>query len=390
MTSFERLVASDPQRAGVVAPRDLDAMITRVVAQKYAHVLSWRAFKARVFAGFSASCAAMAVATYALAGAGPSLERLSFAASAVTMAAPAAQKYTSAQTGVGNASAQTGTVHAAARLLSGAISASVSSLASFTVTAPSSARDTVSLLANALGVTLNSPVASARTGLGEPYMWTARGENGAVAKVLRVGGVNLFSYQAQPADQTAGAATGLHAAALAQRALDIVHALGITDTGVPVVGTGTPIRPGAPTNVVVPILINAHWSNLSDDFVLDARGRVIAARGALFSLGPPVGYPLISPRAAASRISFQAAFFAHELSASSGVAVNPAAPLPVGTIRLTQAATQYRILVDAQGVAHALPIYQYRGTSGSREVVLDAVAIDPRYLVYEVHGSGGP
>jgi hypothetical protein len=393
MTSFERLVASDPQRAGAYAPRDFDAMITRVLAQPYARVLSWRAFKARVLAGFTASCAVMAGATYALAGAGPPLLRLTFAAAPVK----AAQAPTYATTLTGS-----GFVASMPRLLAGAISTTAPSLAAFTVTAPSSERDAVATLAHAIGVSLAAPVAKVPAPPGTHNEWTARGEPGMEAIFVRVGGVDLWGYEPLLSTETPSAPSGVAAppsaprglsgAALAQRALNIVHALGTLDTGVPIVGTGATFVPGAPTKVVVPILIDERWSNLSDQLLLDARGRVISALGVMFSLGPPVAYPLISPRAAASHASAQAAIFAHEVTPLGWPGYEPSgASLATGALRLTQSTAQYRILVDARGVAHALPIYQYVGRSStSREVVLDALAIDPRFLAYEVHGSVGP
>ena len=390
MTSFERLVASDPQRAGAYAPRDLDAMISRVLAQPVARVLSWRAFKARVLAGFTASCAVMAAATYALAGAGPSLARLTFAAAPVKASVAPTFAATATVTG-------TGEVAAAPKLLTGAISSAVPSLAAYSVTTPSSEHDVVATLAAALGVTLGPP----RTVIVAPpaarQEWTTRVERGTEAIIVRVGGVDLWDYgpvlsaqsPALPPVVAAPNAPGtLGAPALAQRALDIVRALGTYDTGVPIVGAGTFVR-GEPTNVVVPILVNGHWSNLTDNFVLDARGRVFSARGVMFSLGPPVNYPNISPRAAVAHVSAQAAIFAHGVTSWGWPGYQPSgSALPTGTLHLIQSSAQYRLLVDAGGVAHALPIYQYVGrSSGAREVVVDALAIDPRYLVYEVHGS---
>ena len=390
MTPFERLVASDPSRDIGYAPRDLDAMLARVVAQPYARVLSWRAFKARVLAGFTTSCAVMAAATYALAGVGPPLVRLTFAAAPAPMAAPAPTYATSQKVTVTGS----GFVASAPTLLARRISTTVPSLATFTVMAPPSERDAVATLARALGVTLGTPRAIVVAPPGA-HEWTARGVGGTEAFFARVGGVDLWLYgpvlsagmPSAPAEATS--LGGLSKAEISQRALAIVHALGTFDTGVPVVGGGAAFVRGAPTTVVVPILIDGHWSNLSDTVMLDARGRVISARGAMFSLGPPTSYPLISPRAAASHVGEQAAIFAHGLTPlgwpgyeSSGAA------LPTGTLRLSQSIAQYRILVDAHGVGHALPIYQYVGRSnGSREVVLDALAINPRYLVYEVHGN---
>ena len=392
MTSFERLVASDPQRDGAYGPRDLDAMISRVLTHPYARVLSWRAFKARILAGFTASCAVMAAAIYALAGAGPSLVRLTFAASApnfTNTATAAPQKYATTVTGSG---------FAAPRYVAGDLTSASPSLAAFTVTAPSSQRDAVATLASALGVKLGPPKAEA-TAPGAPPVWRARGENGKEALFASVGGVQLWGYLPGLYAQTPSAQGGvaprasgsLSAAALAQRALDIVHALGTFDTGTPVVGTGGTFVRGEPTNVVVPILIGGHWSNLTDGFLLDASGRVISATGAMFALGPPVTYPLISPRAAVSRISEQAAIFAHAVTPLGRLGSAPTGvPLATGA-RLSTSSAQYRILVDAQGVGHALPIYQYVGRSANaREVVLDALAIDPRYLIYQVHGGPGP
>ena len=391
MTSFERLVASDPQRDGAYAPRDLDAMISRVLAHPYARVLSWRAFKARILAGFTASCAVMAAAIYGLAGAGPSLVRLTFAAAAPVNAATAApQKYATTATGAG---------YAAPRYVAGDVTTSTPSLAAFTVTAPSSLDDAVAALAGALGVRLGRPRAEV-TPPGAPPTWTARGENGKEALVVRVGGVQLWGYlpglyaQTPSAPSGAGAprtSGGLSAAALAQRALDIVHALGTFDTGAPVVGTGGTFVRGEPTNVVVPIRIDGHWSNLTDGFFLDGSGRVISASGAMFSLGPPITYPLVSPRAAVAHISEQAAIFAHAVTPLGRLGYVPTGvPLTTGA-RLSTSSAQYRILVDAKGVGHALPIYQYVGRSAdTREVVLDALAIDPRYLVYQVYGGATP
>ena len=391
MTSFERLVASDPQREGAYVPRDLDAMVSRVLSHPYARVLSWRAFKARILAGFTASCAVMAAAIYALAGAGPSLVRLTFAAAApnFTNAAAAPQKY---------ATTATGTSVAAPRYVAGDLTSASPSLAAFTVTPPSSQRDAVATLASALGVRLGSPKAEA-TAPGAPPVWRTHGENGKEAVFASVGGVQLWGYlpvlsvgtPSAPGGVAPSASGGLSATALAQRALDIVHALGTFDTGTPVVGTGGTFVRGEPTNVVVPILIGGHWSNLTDGFLLDASGHVISATGAMFALGPPVTYPLISPRAAVSHISEQAGIFAHAVTPLGRLGYVPTgAPLSTGA-RLSRSSAQYRILVDAQGVGHALPIYQYVGRSANaREVVLDALAIDPRYLIYQVHGSTGP
>ena len=396
MTSFERLVASDPQRDGAYAPSDLDAMISRVMSQPYARVLSWRAFKARVLAGFTTSCAVMAAATYALAGAGPPLVRLTFAASAPANAAPAApQKYATTMTG-------SGFVVSLPHYLAGDISTTVPSLAAFTVTAPSRPRDAVATLAHALGVTLGPPDAIV-TPPSAPHEWKARGEHSMEALFARVGGVEWWNYGPVLSVAATSAPSGvayappsasrsLRAAALAQRALDIVHALGTFDTGVPVVGTGGTFVRGQPTNVVVPILIDGHWSNLTDVVFLDPRGRVISARGVMFSLGPPVSYPLISPRVAASHVSAQAVIFAHGVTPLGWPGYETSgAPLPTGTFRLTQSSAQYRILVDFHGVAHALPIYQYVGQSANaHQVVVDALAIDPHFLIYQVHGNGSP
>ena len=390
MTSFERLVASDPSRDDAYAPRDFDAMLARVIAQPYARVTSWRAFKARVLTGFTTSCAVMAAATYALAGAGPPLVRLTFAAAPASMAAPAPTYATSQKvtvTGSGFASA-------APTLLARRISTTVPSLATFTVMAPPSERDAVATLASALGVTLGAPRAIIVAPPGA-HEWTARGEGASEAFFARVGGVDLWLYgpglsaglpSAPPEATSRG---GLSKVEIVQRALEIVHALGTLNTGVPVVGGGAAFVRGTPTTVVVPILIDGHWSNLSDTVMLDGRGRVISARGAMFSLGPPASYPLISPRAAVSHASEQAAIFAHAVTPLGWSGTEPSgAALPTGALRLSQSIAQYRILVDAHGVGHALPIYQYVGqTNGSRAVVLDALAINPRYLVYEVHGT---
>ena len=392
MTSFERLVANDPSRGAPYAPRDLDAMISRVVALPYARVLSWRAFKARVLAGFATSCAVMAAATYALAGAGPPLVRLAFAAAPVK-AASAAPQYAVAVTSSGVATSAT--PRRAATL-----STTVPKLAAFTVTAPSSEADTVATLARALGVTLGEPVAKTPPP-GAQSEWSAPGAPGTEALFVRVGGVDQWGYVPVLSTQTPSAPNGaapasvshpLGATALAQRALDIAHALGTLDTGVPIVGTGGVFVPGGPANVVVPILINGHWSNLTDNFLLDARGHVLTARGVMFALGPPISYPLISPRAAVSQVSAQAAIFSHEVTPLGWLGYQPSgASLPMGARDLAGSSAQYRILVDARGVAHALPIYQYVvRSSTSPEVVVDALAIEPRFLVYEVHGGATP
>ncbi len=381
MTSFERLVASDPARDAPYETRELDAMLARVVSTAYPHVTSWRAFKARVLAALGASGAVMAVAISLIAGAGPSLAPLSFAAAPIVPSA-ATNMSTLEITSTGVANAPT-------RYVASTLSAQAPSLAAYGVSAPAEGPRVFALVARALARRVG-PVSRGATRSGGGTTWTARGEAFSSLTLERVGGVDFWNFSFPPNTLVAGGTYGPSRSSLERWALKVVNQLGGEETGVPVYSSGLTSR------VVVPLLIAGHSTNLADTFTFDSLGHVVAASGVIFTLGPPVAYPLVSPRAAASQVATQMSLFSHAVSTQGWVGYAPLGTAtahggPGGDVHLETSSLQYRVVVDAHGTAHAIPIYLYRGSGGdSAPVVVEATAIDPRYISYEVHGSSLP
>jgi hypothetical protein len=382
MTSFERLVASDPQRGERYEPRDFDALFARVVSVPIAHVTTWRAFKARVLAAVGASGAVMAVAISLIAGAGPSLAPLTFAAAPLAHRAVAPTKMsTLTVTSAGVASFPT-------RFVASGLSDETPSLAAFSVSAPADGARTLSLVARALAVRVG-PVTAARARAAGGSSWSVRGEALSSTTLERVGGVDYWSYSFPANTLVAGGTFGPSRASLEQRALAIISQLGAMETGVPVFTTGLTSR------VVVPILIAGQVTNLADTFTFDANGHVVAANGVIFSLGPPISYPLVSPRAAVVQVARQTSLFAHAVTSQGWVGYAPLGAQGAqgalgggGVVHLTSSSLQYRVVVDAHNTAHAIPTYLFSGTS--THVVVEAAAIDPHYITYQVHGSAVP
>ena len=381
MTSFERLVASDPQRGEAYAPRDFDALLARVVATPVAHLTTWRAFKMRVLGAFGASGAVMAVAISVLAGAGPSLDQLTFAAPLEKAAAPS-QMMTVTVTGTGLATT------APTHFRSSGLSSQVPSLATFHVSAPSDGARTLALVARVLEVRVGAPAADRARSVAGSRAWSAHGTAFSSATLVRAGGVDYWSFAFPPNDLLASGSYGPARATLERRALDVVAQLGGYETAPPV------FIPGPTSRVVVPLLIGGQATNLADTFTFDVLGHVVAASGVLFSLGPPVNYPLISPRAAVVQVARQASLFAHAVSTQGWVGYTPMGAsntfAGLGEVHLATASLQYRVVVDARGVAHAIPTYVYATSPRDAAVVVEATAINPRYLVYEVHGPAAP
>lgn len=381
MTSFERLVASDPQRGERYEPRDFNALLARVVSVPIAHVTTWRAFKARVLAAFGASGAVMTVAISLIAGAGPSLAPLTFAAAPLAQHGVAPTKMSTVTV------TAAGVVSAATRFVASGLSDETPSLAAFSVSAPADGAQTLTLVARALSVRVG-PVGPTRARANGGSSWTARGEAYSSTTLERVGGVDYWNFSFPPNTLVAGGTFGPSRASLEQRALAIISQLGGLETGVPVFTSGLTSR------VVVPILIAGHVTNLADTFTFDATGHVVAAKGVIFSLGPPVSYPLVSPRAAVVQVARQTSLFGHAVTNQGWVGYAPLGARGAlgagGDIHLTTSSLQYRVVVDAHNTAHAIPTYLYSGSSASAHVVVEAAAIDPHYITYEVHGSALP
>lgn len=380
MTSFERLVASDPQRGEVYAPRDFNALLARVVATPIAHVTTWRAFKARVLAAFGVSGAVMAVAISALAGAGPSLDQLTFAAPVATTAVAPTKIVT-----------VTGTEYIAAaptHFHSSLLSAQVPSLAAYSVSAPSDGAHTLTLVTRALGVRVGAAGADRARSVAGTRAWSAHGAAFSSADLVRAGGVDYWNFAFPPNVLIPSGSYGPARATLERRALEVVAQLGDYETATPV------FTPGATSRVVVPLLIGGQATNMADSFTFDVLGHVVAASGVLFSLGPPVNYPLVSPRAAVVQVTRQASLFAHAVSTQGWVGYAPMSSPDsfsgLGDVRLATSSLQYRVVVDAHDVAHAIPTYVYATSQRDASVVVEATAIDPRYIVYQVHGRAAP
>jgi hypothetical protein len=378
MTSFERLVASDPGREAPYEARDFDAMLSRVVTASYPHMTSWRAFKARVLAALGASGAVMAVAISTLAGAGPALDRLTFAAAPVAPAASTTKMLTVTSTGV---QAPIATVSAER------LSTSVPVLPTYSVSTPSDGAATLSLVGRALGVRLSAPsVVHTTNGV---QMWLAHGPWHSLATLVRMGGVDYWRLAPPSSSLMAlGGSYGPSRASLERRALDIVAQVGAFETAPPLYSVG----PGS--RVVVPLVIAGYATNLADTFTFDANSHVIEASGVYFSLGPPANYPLLSARAAALHAPAQASLFAHAISTQGWVGYVPfssAYGVGSGDVHLASSSLQYRVVVDAHNVAHAMPMYLLEGTNvtSSQRVVLEASALETRYLAVEVHGGAG-
>jgi hypothetical protein len=406
----ERLIVSDPA-AGGYRPRDLDAMISRVVATPaLRRDAAWRSFRLKVAAAVTATSVLTGAGIAALSTAGVSLPVLSLAAAA-SQQATGSVKYSAALapttlmrmiqsfqfTGADSLPSVTG------------------SAAVYVLSAPTDPAATLAHAATVLGVDIGTPISGDNgrtvTSLGPAYSGTTISLDGYASW-------SISENHQQPitSSTVAPATDNLNARALAWAGRLTSLELG-APSATPGGFNGADVR--GPIQVSVPVLVDHRVTDLAVNFIFNADGTLLEADGVDFALSLKGNYPLLSPAAGASQITSQlfvapiyfgwvAAGSAITGSIGTGSAAPPSpgtsgaastAPAPPGTVPpdgvdttsttlpptvvvLDGVTPQYDAYEMADGSALLLPVFVYTGydaVTGNPEN-FRVISVDPTYL----------
>lgn len=408
---LERLAASDPAAAGY-APRDLDAMLTRVVRTRAPRDPAWRLFRLRVVGAAASAALLTGAGVTALGLAGPSLAVLDFAAAHPTNGvAPSATGYKAMPllrnwTFIAGASLSTqpgsGTVYSLGPADTGA--------------AP------LSEAASALGLDIGTPT----TTDGSTYASTSAGYTSwlSVSSGYSAWGILSTSPAATPGSDTVSSTP---TTAFDARAVTDATALG-AQVGAPSDAALGP-DPSGPVVVSLPLLVGGLPTPFTYDFEFASDGTLLGADGVSVATTAMGDYPLLSPAAGVSQIAAQlylvapgvsegftapfatvggtsssapppqnppadsAGSSAPSVTAPSTVAPPPTEPttipsgdattstIPAVPVTITSATEAYGVFPMTDGSTLLLPVYDYTGTDPSGDSLsFRVVAVDPSYL----------